>query len=131
MVFDYPDPNSTCTRRNRSNTPLQALTLANDIVFVEFTQGLSSQILSAGAAEDSVRLARVFEVCLTRTPSSLERNRLLEYLQAQRQEFASQSEAAAALAPLPPVPGIAPAEGAAWTMVCRVLMNLDEFITRE
>lgn len=131
MVFDYPDPNSTCTRRNRSNTPLQALTLANDIVFLEFTQGLSSQILSTRSAEDSVRLNRAFEICLTRTPSSLERNRLLEYLQAQRQEFASQSEAAAALAPIPPVQGIAPAEGAAWTMVCRVLMNLDEFITRE
>jgi len=100
-------------------------------VFVEFTQGLSSQLLSDGPAEDSVRLARAFEICLTRTPSSLERNRLLEYLQAQRQEFASQSEAAAALAPLPPVTGIAPAEGAAWTMVSRVLMNLDEFITRE
>ncbi len=131
MVFDYPDPNSTCTRRNRSNTPLQALTLANDLAFVEFTRGLSSRLLSESAVDDSVRMTKLFELCLARPPSSRELNRLVEFLQSQRQEYAAQPEAAVALQPLPAVTGIAAEEGAAWTMVCRVLMNLDEFITRE
>ena len=130
MVFDYPDPNSTCTRRNRSNTPLQALTLANDQAFMEFTRGLSSRLLSQPLADDSARLTRAFEFCLTRAPNSQELNRLTSYLQSQREEFANATELAE-LQPLPPVAGIAEPEGAAWTMVCRVLMNLDEFITRE
>lgn len=131
MVFDYPDPNSTCTRRNRSNTPLQALTLANDLAFVEFTRGVSSRLLSEPMSDDSQRMTRMFELCLTRPPASTELNRLLAYLQSQRQEFAGQTEAANALGPLPEVSGIAPEEGAAWTMIGRVLLNLDEFITRE
>jgi hypothetical protein len=130
MVFDYPDPNSTCTRRNRSNTPLQALTLANDLAFMEFTRGLASRLLSQPTADDSARLTAAFELCLTRSPNSQERNRLLSYLQSQRAEFGAATELSA-LAPLPPVAGVAASEGAAWTMICRVLMNLDEFITRE
>jgi hypothetical protein len=81
--------------------------------------------------DDSARMTKAFERCFTRGPNSRELNRLLEYLQSQRTEYASQPEAAAALSPMPEVPGVAPAEGAAWTMVSRVLMNLDEFITRE
>lgn len=131
MVFDYPDPNSTCTRRNRSNTPLQALTLANDLAFVEFTRGVSSRLLSESIADDSQRMTKAFELCLTRPPGSTELNRLLAYLQSQRQEFAGQTDAATALGPLPPVAGISAEDGAAWTMISRVLLNLDEFITRE
>ncbi len=131
MVFDYPDPNSACTRRNRSNTPLQALTLANDLAFVEFTRGLSSRVLSEPLTDDSQRMTRAFEICLTRPPAASELNRLLAYLQTQRQEFAGQTDAAKALSPLPELPGVAAEEGAAWTLVCRVLLNLDEFITRE
>ena len=82
-------------------------------------------------ADDSQRLTKAFEICLTRAPNSQELQRLLAYLNSQRQEYANQAEAAAALGPLPTVANIAAPEGAAWTMVCRVLMNLDEFITRE
>lgn len=131
MVFDYPDPNSACTRRNRSNTPLQALTLANDVAFVEFTRGLSSRVLSEPTADDSQRILRAFELCLTRSPASAELNRLLGYLGSQRKEFSGQTDLATSLTPMPAVQGVSPEEGAAWTMVCRVLLNLDEFITRE
>jgi len=131
MVFDYPDPNSSCTRRNRSNTPLQALTLANDLAFVEFTRGMAARLLSEPLADDSQRMTKAFEICFTRSPNSQELNRLLAYLISQRDAYATQPDATTALQPLPAVTGIPPAEGAAWTMVCRVLLNLDEFITRE
>lgn len=133
VVFDYPDPNSTCTRRNRSNTPLQALTLANDVAFMEFSRGLSSCILSAPMSDDSQRMTHAFELCFSRRPSSPELHRLLEYLRTQREAFQApdQIDAANALSPMPEVSNISPSEGAAWTMVSRVLMNVDEFITRE
>jgi hypothetical protein len=107
-VFDTPESTTTCTRRNRSNTPLQALTLLNDQAFFEFAQGLAGRILRDGPATHAGRIQFAFQTCLARSPSRWEEERLLRLLAQQTNE---------------PV--------AAWTMVARVLLNLDEFITRE
>ena len=61
-VFDFPDANTACTRRNRSNTPLQSLTLANDATFVEFAQALAARVMLEGSADDGQRLARLFRL---------------------------------------------------------------------
>ena len=129
-VFDFPDANITCTRRNRSNTPLQSLTLANDATFLEFAQALATRVLREGAAEDSQRLRHAFRICLAREPSSLESARLATLLQEQRAGFLADVAAAQKLVSTPP-PQVELAEAAAWTAVGRVLLNLDEFITRE
>ncbi|MSR58975.1 MAG: DUF1553 domain-containing protein [Planctomycetaceae bacterium] len=130
-VFDFPDANVTCTRRNRSNTPLQSLTLANDQQFVECAQGLAVQILKSPPAGDSERLRFAFRTCLARTPTPAEAARLDKLLKQQRAEFAANLKDAEQLTPpLVPVETNVQ-EFAAWTAVARVLMNLDEFITRE
>jgi hypothetical protein len=116
-VFDAPESTSTCTRRNRSNTPLQALTLMNDKAFYEFAQGLAKRVLVEGPADDGARIRHAFRLCLGRVPRDLEQKRLGELL--------TQLLAA-------PEPADAQArEFAAWTTLSRVLLNLDEFITRE
>lgn len=130
-VFDFPDANIVCTRRIRSNTPLQSLTLANDVTFVEFAQGLAVRLLSAPVQDDSQRLILASELCLSRQPASAELARLRGYLQQQRSQFANDEKSATAFAPKSLPPGITPVEGATWAAVARVLMNLDEFITRE
>jgi hypothetical protein len=107
-TFDAPDAQVSCTRRNRSNTPLQALHLANDPVFVEIARGLGDRIQKEGPSDDVGKLAYAFKLCYSRTPSKLEQDRLLEYLNQQRG-----------------------AKAGPWTMVGRVLLNLDEFVTRE
>jgi hypothetical protein len=107
-TFDAPDAQAACTRRNRSNTPLQALHLANDPVFVEIAKGLGDRITKEGPADDVGKLAFAFKLCYSRSPSKLEQDRLLTYLGTQRQ-----------------------AKMGPWTMVARVLLNLDEFVTRE
>jgi hypothetical protein len=71
MVFDSADGFSACTRRPRSNTPLQALTLLNDQAFVEFAQALAARILEEGPKPDSERVEQAFRYCLAR--SRLER----------------------------------------------------------
>ena len=116
MVFDSPDAFSSCTRRARSNTPLQALTLLNDEAFHEFAQGLAARVLSAPSTSDDQRLERAFEYCFARTPKPEEKKRLSELLQMELRR--STGEPAAV-------------QKDAWTMVSRVLLNLDEFITRE
>ena len=132
MVFDSPDSLTTATRRNRSNTPLQALTLLNDAGFHEFAQGLASRALretpGAGTAE---RASHMFRVCLARAPSPGELRDLARLAARQLDEFRTRPEEAAEVLTLGAVPGADPAEAAAWTVAAGVLMNVDEFITRE
>jgi len=129
-TFDVPDAVVACTRRPRSNTPLQALTMANDIAFVEIAQGYAANLLARPALGDRARAEQAFRRALARKPNERELIRLLEYLESQRAHFATSPESAGQVAPRnsgePDT-----AEAAAWTMVARVLLNLDEFITRE
>jgi hypothetical protein len=127
-VFDTPDASRACTRRVRSNTPLQALMLLNDEAFIEFARALAARV-QAEAPDDDARLERAFRICLARAPSEVEMERLAGLLDDCRADFADDREAAKAIAPGAPE-GEA-AERAAWATVARVLMNLDEFITRE
>ncbi len=131
MVFDAPDSTSTCTRRNRSNTPLQALTLLNDRAFYEFAQALAVRVLRECPGDDAERVAYAFRLCLARTPSTKEQQRLVALLSRLQESLASDPAEAKRLAPAALPAGIAPSQAAAWTLVGRVLLNLDEFITRE
>jgi hypothetical protein len=132
MTFDAPSGNSTCTRRVRSNTPLQSLTLANDVAFVEIARQLAAQVLRdspSPAVEDRVRHA--FRLCLARDPSDWEAVRLQTYYYKQVTRFTQPGSEAEKFAP-PQLPRhTSPALGAAWTSVARVLLNVDEFVTRE
>jgi hypothetical protein len=130
-VFDAPESTATCTRRNRSNTPLQALTLLNDQAFLEFAQGLALRALKEDLPNDTQRLRFAFRLCLARSPSALEVKRLEQLLQEQLADFASSPKEARLLAPPNLSKEIAVHRFAAWTTVARVLLNLDEFITRE
>jgi Protein of unknown function (DUF1553)/Protein of unknown function (DUF1549)/Planctomycete cytochrome C len=115
-VFDAPDAFSTCTRRLRSNTPLQALTLLNDQQYYEQAQGLARRVLAEGPHDNAARLEYAFRLCLARTPSAAERSRLTELLNGQ--ELSGEQTTGAETFD-------------AWTTVARVLLNLDETITRE
>lgn len=115
-VFDAADGFSACTRRLRSNTPLQALTLLNDKQFFEFAGALATRIEREGGASDASRLAYAFRLCVARAPTADETQRLTTLL-AQLQTPAGGQPAASA--------------HEAWTTVARVLLNLDETITRE
>jgi mono/diheme cytochrome c family protein len=128
IVFDAPDATQTCTRRNRSNTPLQALALLNDQGFFELAQGLAGRVLREGPSGDDERLTFAFRLCLGREPSGREREVLTHLLRQQREAFGRNPQEARQVAParLPDV-----VEGAAWISVSRALFNLDEFITRE
>ncbi len=134
-TFDAPDAVVACTRRPRSNTPLQALTIANDLAFYEIAQGFAAQLcatqLDDTQLDDAQRLRTAFRRCLAREPSTAEYVSLAEYLGSQRARFEAAPEDAAQVAPGRDMTSDQRARAAAWTMVARVLLNLDEFITRE
>jgi hypothetical protein len=138
VIFDLPSVNRPCARRERSNTPLQALNLLNDPVFFEAAQGLARRVesyalsrLRAGegaSLEDCIDYG--FKLCFARTPSQEERSRLKIYLEEQvkileRDPDASSKLLGVELAPADTV------ESAAWVGLASVLINLDEFIVKE
>ncbi|HEY8503433.1 MAG TPA: DUF1553 domain-containing protein, partial [Gemmataceae bacterium] len=135
-AFDAPPGNASCVKRARSNTPLQALTTLNEPLFLECAQALG-RLAAAHPGPDADRLTFAFRRCLTRGPTEGESAELLNLLDATRKRLRAGELDAGALAAadskvLPPMPEGAPAdEVAAWTVVARVLLNLDETITKE
>jgi hypothetical protein len=130
-VFDAPDATCTCTRRNRSNTPLQALTLLNDQGFFELAQALAARVLAEAKPKDDDRIRHTFRLCLARRPKALEEKRLRELLSQQLAESESAPQDTRRLGPFNLPKGADELQFNAWTTVARVLLNLDEFITRE
>jgi hypothetical protein len=106
IVFDAPDSSVACTRRTRSNTPLQALTQLNDEASAEFAEALAKRMTAAGES-DTARLNAGYEIALGRTPRTDERDRMMRFIRVQRD---SQQDP--------------------WPATARVLINLDEFLTR-
>ena len=132
VVFDAPDASMSCTRRSRSNTPLQALTLLNDTGFYEYASALAQRVLKEAPSDDSGRLSHAFQLCMGRKPSDRELERLHGFLAGQKRDFAAATAEARQLAEAKGnEPEAAVVERAAWIMTARVLLNLDEFITRE
>jgi mono/diheme cytochrome c family protein len=131
MTFDCPDANLTCVVRSVSNTPLQALTLLNETVFVEASQALAKRLLALPDLDDRTRLDRGIAACLCRPAERHELDRLAALLLAARHHYAGDAEGARALVGNHAAEGVPAAESAAWVATLRVLLNLDEFITRE
>jgi len=109
-AFDVADGNQSCVRRDRSTTPIQALTLLNDPVFVECAQALGRRLISLSPDRDE-RLRRGFELCVSRQPSPEELALLVKLVETQR--------------------SLGAADEAVWAGVARALLNLEEFTTRE
>lgn len=138
VTFDAPDRNATCARRERSNTPLQALTLLNGPVFQEAARALAHRIHDAESASGEEKLRIAFRLCFSRDPDRDEMTVLKTLIERQQPIF----ETDAARRSL--VTGItrddetlesksttATVELAQWVTIARTLLNLDEFITRE
>jgi hypothetical protein len=131
MIFDAPDSNLCCVRRERSNTPLQALTLLNDAVFVECARGLGQRVLRQEKGEVGAQLKVAFRLCVARLPSTAEQARLRKLFDELRELAAEDSAEATKLAGPGWPAGVTPVEAAAWTAVARALLNLDEVVMRE
>src|ERR1051326_3323 len=137
QVFDAPNGDFSCVRRMRSNTPLQALASLNETVFVECSQALARKTLESGGQTDDERIIYAFRRALSRQPTPDEKSDLTSLLQRQTKRIADgwvnpneiatgKNEVAAHLPK-----NATPTQLAAYTVVCRVLLNLDETITKE
>ncbi|MFN8008502.1 MAG: PSD1 and planctomycete cytochrome C domain-containing protein [Terriglobia bacterium] len=130
ITFDAPSSLNSCPRRDRSTTPLQALTLLNDPVFYEAAQALAVRLIQEKPGDATGRIEYAYQLCLARSPRPAEKERLMEYLRQRREMLKQKPESVDKLFPTKSLEGIDPFEGALWLGVSRVLLNLDEFITR-
>jgi hypothetical protein len=134
QIFDAPTGESPCPRRVRSNTPLQALTTLNDPVFVEAAQAMALRVWTDGGKDDRARINYAFKLCTGRKPNPQEVKTISSLLRDEDRLFANRTARAVKVASPDaknPPPDVNLEKVAAWTMVTRVLLNLDETITKE
>jgi len=131
--FDAPMRDECTANRPASNTPQQALTLLNDPTFVESARVFAARLITENLASDEARLDRAYELAVARPVKDKEKTSLLTFLKSQRECYAGDTGGADKLTRV----GLAPVceqgskvELAAWTSVCRVILNLHETITR-
>ena len=130
VSFDCPDANTTCFQRQASNTPLQALILLNNQVFTEAAHAFAKRLLAGADTSDADRLNKAFRLCVARKPSDAELNELVSLLQSARDWYKSHDGDTKQLAGDRSPEDVTAAEYAAWMATSRILLNLDEFITR-
>ena len=131
QVFDHPSTYVSATGRSRTNTPLQALTTMHDVVFAEAARALARrvQIEAPGTLREQLVLA--FRLATARSPEEAEVSELESLHQDSARAYEQDPKGAKdALGEYAP-PGVAPATAAAWVATARIILNLDEVITRE
>ena len=130
-TFDCPDANTTCVDRATSNTPLQALATLNNQVFVDAARAFAERLLSESHENDAARIGRAFRLCVARPPSSGESEALLRLLAESREYYAAHADEATQLTGDVVASAPSAVDAAAWVVVGRIILNMDEFITRE
>lgn len=129
-AFDSVPGNVSCVRRSRSNTPLQALTSLNEPLSMECAKALAVRTLAEGGPTDSSRVEFAVRRCIARRPKSSEIDTIQQLLVKQRTRLRA-GELDASQIVGESVETDDPNELATWTLVARVLLSLDETITRE
>jgi hypothetical protein len=130
--FDGPNREQVCMVRERSNTPLQALQLMNDVQHFEAARSLAEKVI-AGAATPEERVAMLYRTVLSRRPDAEESQLMLAALAAQRELYNADPEAAKkviAFGESKPKGVAPPEETAAWAMIANLVLNLDETLNR-
>ena len=134
MNFDAAGRESCVVRETRTDTPLQALDLMNDVTFLEAARFIGQRMLKEGGADDASRLRYGFELVLARKPSDKELGILLDSLRYHRDRFATNPKDAEELlkqGESPSDPSLNPRELASYASVASLVMNMDEAITKE
>jgi len=132
-TFDAPSREKCCARRERTDTPLQALLTMNDPEYFEAARHLGYRMLRECGSNDAERLRNGFRLVTARMPSEKETSILTETLAAERARYTADNEAAKKTLSVgeSPVPDDVPApELAAYTMIANLMLNLDEAVTK-
>ena len=132
-AFDAPVRDTVCTRRQRTDTPLQALVTMNDAQWIEAARGLAERVIHEAGAKPEARIDRMSEILLARDPRPQTLAVLKASLEQMQKHYDSDPKAARALVhegESKPASNIPEPELAAWTMVANEMLNLDETLNK-
>ena len=132
-ILDAPSREACTIRRERTNTPMQALMLMNDPQFFEAARAFAERTVKEGGETTEERIAYLFESATARLPNPKEAALLLETFQAHHQELTANPEAAKELIAVgesKPDETLDAVEVAAWTMIANLILNLDEVLNK-
>ncbi|MFO0905599.1 MAG: PSD1 and planctomycete cytochrome C domain-containing protein [Pirellulales bacterium] len=131
--FDAPNREQVCVMRERSNTPLQALQLMNDVQHFEAARALAERVLSEGGATVEQKIEFLFRTVVARKPQADERQLLAAALERQLKLYEANpasAQLAIQVGESTPKKAASPPETAAWTMIANLVLNLDETVNR-
>jgi rhamnose utilization protein RhaD (predicted bifunctional aldolase and dehydrogenase) len=131
--FDGPNREQFCTRRDRSDTPLQALQLMNDVQHFEAARALAQRMLLEGGSTPDDRIRFAYRTILARTPDTDELSLIKDELTKHEERFNADPEGAKkaiTFGESKPKPELQPTELASYTLIANMLLNLDETVTR-
>ncbi len=132
-TFDAPSREVCTVRRERTNTPLQALVLLNDVQFVEAARHFAARIMTRGGDTPREKIAFALRIVTARQPREPELSELEAYFHESLEGYQKDTDAAMKLIAVGDSPrneALDPVELAAWTMVANILLNLDEVVTK-
>jgi hypothetical protein len=132
-IFDAPSREACTVRRERTNTPMQALALMNDTQFVEAARVFARRIMTEGGEPDRDRIVWAFRTATSRMPDEREQKVIAGLLTRYREKYTEHKDQAEALLSVGEAPrdkSLDPSEHAAWTMIANLILNLDETITK-
>jgi hypothetical protein len=134
MFFDESKRQTCHVRRSRTNTPLHALIVLNDTTYIEAARAMAQRVLKEGGSDDKTRTAYAFRLATARLPKPKEAAVLIQSLQKLRATYAQDQAATKALLTIGESKRdekLNPTDHAAFTVLCNLILNLDEVITRE
>ena len=134
LIFDMPGRELCVVRRSRTNTPLQALSLLNEVTYVEASRALAERMLTEGGDTPSKRIRFAFQLATARAPTDRELKTLQTGMERRLVSFQADPESAQKLLSVgekKPLANLDPIELAAYTMTASVILNLDETVTKE
>lgn len=134
MFFDNASRQTCDVRAVRTNTPLHALVTLNDTTYVEAARAMAQRLLQQEHADDSTRLDAAYQGLLARRPTPPERELLLKRLSKLKTAYSSapgEAEKLLAAGESPRDPSLPAPTHAAWMVVCQILLNLDETLSKE
>ena len=131
LTFDCPDANTTNVSRQTSNTPLAALATLNNEVFFEAAQAMARRVLKSEFGDDASRMMYAMRLCVARPATQTELDELVSLLKQSKLWYAEHTDESRLMVGEYQPEGVSVEETAAWVATCRVVMNQDEFISRE
>jgi hypothetical protein len=133
ITFDSPSRETCTVRETRTNTPLQALDLMNDVTYLEASRKLAERLLREGGADPAERIDYLYRLVLARPVEPAERQIVLDTLRRFESRYAAGPDAAELFLKEgeSPLTKLDARELAAYTAIASLILNLDETITRE